>query len=576
MKSYRTAGVVLSVLFMMLFLGALAVRIWASDRSADLLGPAHVAVGQDRVYTDVNGELFVLSGRGALLARMQLEPLIYDKSPVDLRVVADGRVLLITQQPARIALCDPTTWHCSRLGQGTTSRIRTQLKVLPDEASGRLFITDAAGDQVWGQPLAGGQPRALAAKGYFSTPNDIAMDERGRLWVADSGHHRIVVLKRKGDGTWRAVRSFPADKTPARHGRDWPMMLARDGGGNWWVTQQTNAGKDGDLLVYSPDYGAVSRIDLPQDAQPTDVARLGSSMLVSDMDRFKIYRVDAVTHTVGEFGGAAFREAMRQPAEHKARYQALVGQSLIGMIAAGVLMLLTAFWASPKDKRWTPSSNAVTLDRDGSGAGETPPRALREVHWLLRPPRAERLLKWMKPALYLCPIASLAVFAIQYHLVLNAPGTSKMSPDELSHLKSMLIFMTVIIASVPFVGYSTLRCLQRRLGTDGCNLFVKLADDRQLTLMPEQLVYSASQIAYQGYVFPIKTGNGRPLYEHGELDKYVVPLLARAKRLGAWDMYRYKLGHREPAVVAGLIFIVILAVMLLATGVWQDILFDWR
>jgi NHL repeat len=570
MKKYRPAGIVLALSFMLLFLGALGLRIWASGRSADTVGPSHIAAGPDRVYVHMNGELFVLSARGKLLQRKNLAALGRGGSVIDLRVLPDGRLLLAWQRPAGIDLCDPAGWRCTPVGQGVTAKIRAQLKVLADEPSRRLFVTDFAASRIWTLPLDGGDPRPLTSAGVLHYPNDIAMEANGRLWVADSGHHRLVALESKGGGAWNEARALDTRNRLTRLGRDWPMMLAMGSDGNWWVTQPTPSGGNGDLLLYRPRDGVLSRIDIPEDGHPTDVASLGAAMLATDMDNFIVYQVDVASHAVGEFGDAAFRGVLRAAAVRKAGYRALVDQSLIGMIAAGVLMLLAAFWASPKGMRFTPVSRAAPL---AAGAAAAP--TLTEIHWLKRNPAAERMLRWTKPMVFIITIAVTVTMGWAYFYLLGGSGPSAMTPEKLKkleELKSMLLLMVFIDIAVPALVIVAMRNFNHRLGTDGYRLFVKLADGRQISLAPEQLVYGTRQILYQGYIFPVQTGKGQPLYDNAEIETYIGPLLSRAKKLGPWEIFRYQLANREPTTMIALIFVIMLLAMMYATGAWRHVL----
>lgn len=569
-KKYRPAGVILTVLFMLLFLGALGLRIWASAKSTETVGPDHIAVGQDRVYVHVNGELFVLSAQGEIHERKNIEPLVQDTSLIDMRVLQDGRLLLAKQRPAGIEVCDTRHWRCEPLGRVVTTKINSQFKAWVDEASGSLFVSDVDSFKVWIKPRANSEPQPLTTKSNFRRPNDVAMDANGRLWIADSGNHRIVAFERKSDGTWEEARSHDTRNRSTREERDWPMMLALAPDGNWWVTQSTARGSDADVLVYHPESGAQSRIELPPDAYPTDIARLGATMLVTDMEKFRIHQIDATTHALSEFGGVAFQETMKQAAERKARYLAIVDQSLIGMIAFGALMIFAAFWASPKERRWTVPATTAPL-----GASNTPAPNLREIHWLRRHPKTERMLRWMKPLSYVIPIVMIANVGYLYCLFGSCADTSVMTPDKagkLEEVEMMLLVITFFTAGIPILANAAMRSLQHRLGTDGYRLFVKLADGRQVSLAPEQLVYSARHIAYRAYVFPVQTGKGQPLYDEGEVTTYIAPLLSRAKKLGPWEMFRYQLKNHEPTLMISLIYIVMLTAMMLATGMWRRIL----
>ncbi|MHB8728110.1 MAG: hypothetical protein ACYC9K_03635 [Sulfuricaulis sp.] len=569
MKNYRPAGVALSILFMLLFLGTLGLRIWASGKSTETVGPDHIAVGQDRVYVHMNGAVFVLSADGKLLATKKIEPLIHDNSLIDLRVLPDGRVLLARQQPAGMALCDPVSWQCDPVGQGMSAKISGQFKVLADEPSQQFFITDFSSG-LWSQPFKKGEPQPLVSPDTLLYPNDIAMDADGRLWIADSGHHRLVAFERKGDGRWEKVHELEARNRLIRPGRDWPMMLAMGADGNWWVTQPTRHGGKGDLLVYQPENGAQSRIDLPEDAYPTDVASLGAAMLVTDMDKFKIYRVDTSSHVLGEFGDAAFRERMSQAAAHKAGYQTMVDQSVIGMVAFGALMMLAAFWASPKGKRLTPVLKVAPLIASGAAMP-----VLKEIYWLKRNPKTERMLRWAKPLAFVVPIVIVAMLGFQFFLLSGAAGATNLTPEKLKkleELKTLLFMLAFFILGLPIVALNSLRSLKRRLGTDGQRLFIMLDNGRRISLAPEQLVYSTQLIAYQGYIFPIQTGKKQPLYEAGEIETFIAPLLRRAKKLNAWNIFRYLVEQREPVTMTTLIFAIMLLAMMYATGMWRQLL----
>lgn len=569
MKNYRPAGVALAILFMLLFLGALGLRLWASGKSAETVGPDHIAVGQEQVYVHVNGELFILSSRGEMRQRRDIRPLVKDTSLIDLRVLRDGRLLLAHQRPAGIELCDPQGWRCAPLGRAVTANIRGQFKAVVDEATDTLYVSDFDSSRLWSGPKPDGEPQTVAGKEILRRPNDIAVDADGRLWVADSGHHRLVALAPKRDGGWEEAVSHDSRHRLARAGRDWPMMLALGPDGNWWVTQPTAYGGQGDLLLYHPEQGPRTRIALPEDAWPADLAALGDAMLVTDMDRFRIYRVDAATRAVGEFGDAAFRELMRATYARKTQYQSMVGYSLFGMIAAGVLMIAAAFWASPRERRW---SAPATPPLAASGA---PAPGLKETYWLRRNPKTEAMLRWMKPMSFVMPVLMIAAFGGIYYLFIGCADVSGMSAEQLARLdelEKMILVMVFFAVATPIVALAALRSLEHRLGTDGHRLCVRLSAGRQISLAPEQLVYSARQIAYQGYIFPIQTGKGQSLYETGEIETYIAPLLGRARKLSGWRMFRYQLEHREPTLMSGLVFAVMLTLMLWATGLWRQFL----
>ena len=572
MSPSRLARTALAVVFMLLFLGALGLRIWASTMSMDYVGPDHVAAGQGRVYVHVSGELYMLSESGTLLSVFSRDQTGLEDYPIDLRVLRDGRVLLAEQRPARMRLCDPASWTCGTVGGEVAGRLAAQYKVLVDEQAERLLLSDTESGRLWMQPLGSGHLRPLTAQKALNRPNDLALDAAGRLWVADSGNHRLVVFEITAKGARETGHSLDARHAFMREQYDWPMMLARDAKGNWWVAQPDGHGNSGDLLVYDAGKGAVARILLPEDGRPVDVASMDGAMIVTDRERFRLYRVDTATRRAAVFGDASFREAMRRLAEQKAWYRTLVQWSLYAMIAFGALMVLAAIWATPKDKRWSPRPpTAAPL-----AASDREMPKLGGVYWLKRHPKTERLLRWMAPmstALSLLIIAM--VVGMYYYLDMGAGDDA--TPERLETLaefETFMWFFVFFMAGIPVLVVLASRTMKHRLGTDGQRLLIRLADGRVASAAPEKLVYSNRTIAYKGQLFAIQTGNRQPLYADGEIDTYLAPLLRRSKKLGPLAMLRYQLDHGEPSLVFLLLYLTIQIIILAVTGLWRQMIPD--
>lgn len=453
-----------------------------------------------------------------------------------------------------------------------TDKLRNQYKVFPDRSGDRLLITDFDSDRLWSQPLPDGAPRLLLNADELKGPNDLAVDGAGRLWVADSAGRRLVVFDPAPNGGWRKRATYPARTEISRDDRDWPMMLAPAGDNRWWVTQPTPFGGRADLLVYESGKGAVERVDLPDDANPIDVASSGNAMLVTDRDNFRVYSVDPTSLAVTDFGDARFRAVLQSAADREAGYQRWTDLTLYAMIAFGALMLLAAFWATPRGKRWT---KAPTFEPLAPRAGPVP--TLSSIHWLERDPKAERKLRWIVPLLWsttLLLFVSLGLF----YLLFAPDGGAGMSPEKqakLTELTTHLLVMLTLWLGIPVVMGIALRSFRHRLGTDGHSLFVKLAGGGQLSLAPEQFVYDTRRIVYRDRVFPVKvvqTSRLQRLYQPGEVETYIAPLLARSKKLGQWEMLRYQFAHREPILMASIIYSVIAVAVIFTTGTWRYLL----
>lgn len=566
----RAAKTALAVLFMLLFLAGFGLRIWASANSSGTVGPMHVAAAADAIYVHFNSELLVLSPTGALRARQPIAALGLHDDPIDIRVLEDGRLLVAGQQPATLRLCEPSVWSCIEVAPEAAGKLRAQIKVLADVITGELTITDTAGNRVWRAPLAGGEPAALVEPPGLDHPNDLAFDDQGRLWVADSGNHRLAVYAPGETGAWALVHSLDVRPKPASPGNDWPMMLAPGGDGRWWVTQPGPAGERAELLVYHPERGAEARVALPEGADATDIARIDGGMLVTDMLRFRLYRVAGAGFEVTDFGDPALQALFDEAAAHKAEYQGLADLSLFAMIGFAVLMVLAAVWATPRGERLSPRPEAAAP----LAATAAPAPKLREVYWLKRNPGTERLLRWLEPMSYLMVVVALGALALGYFFVMPAPGADA-GPEKLAkhaEFRQLTLLLALVVGGFPVLMRIAIRSMRHRIGTDGMQLWVRFADGHQGAFRPEQLVYRGRFILYRSQAIAVQTGNRQSLYAAGEIETYIAPLLQRARKLGVLAMLRHQIGHREPVLVSTLVYVLVLTGTVVVTGAWRQLL----
>lgn len=198
---------------------------------------------------------------------------------------------------------------------------------------------------------------------------------------------------------------------------------------------------------------------------------------------------------------------------------------------------------------------------------------LNEVHWLKRNARAARLLRWVMPAAYAIVAVTLVVLGYSFYLLGSADG--HLPPEQrqrVAELMSYLSWLALLALGLPFLAGLALRSMRHALGSDGVNLHVKLSGGGQVSLAPEQLVYDARTIGYRNKLFALGAGSWQSLYEAGEVDTYITPLLARATKLNALGMFRYQLKHREPLLIAALIYGAIVIGVVIATGMWRELL----
>jgi hypothetical protein len=571
MKLSRTIATVLSVLFLVLFLSAFGARVWTSGEASRRTGPDHIAVVGERVIVHVKGELLTLSTAGTVQHRQPLAALGLQDSPIDLRALEDGRLLVAGQQPAQVRLCDPVSWQCSAVMLSAPDKVRAQFKALV-VGNQQLIMADFQGRALWRQPLAGGTAERIVDREELKGPNDLVLDGRGRLWVADSAGARLVRFDQDISGNWRHDATLDARHEHHRGQCTWPMMISVSNDGSLWVVQPDSIGKNADLIVYHPELGAQSRIALPEPA----IARLGSAMLVTDMNHFRIHRVDTVSQLVSSFGDDRFREEMRQGAESRTRYRAYSDVALTGIFVFAALMIVFAFIATPREKRWTAPARVAPPLAPASG----PSPMLSQVHWLVRNPATDRLIKYSVYGGFATSLMMLAfpfIFMHSFGFVLPDAAT----PDAMAgydKLKKLGALFLVLSVGVPLATWQATKSFKARLGTDGRRLFVRTSDGREYSFDAAQLVYSRRTIACRQHAFAVQMGNGQPLYADQEVDTYLSPLLSQARKLGPIEMLRYQFTHRNRATMVFVVFLMVVAVLIIGTGLWKEMFLpkSWR
>jgi streptogramin lyase len=497
-----------------------------------------------------------LSFEGELLGTYAGEITGLEDDPIDLRLNPDGRLLIAEQKPARIRSCDPVAWACRDITASLADQLKRQFKVLLTESQHGMLVSDARGDALWGVKGPGEEIRRLVDKDLLAGPNDLAFDDKGHLWLADTDHRRIIELLPAADGTFETGRQHSAINQLTVDERFYPMMLAPAQDGKWWVTQAAEfSDRYADLVVYDPDEGAIKRVELPGSVFATDIAAAGEDMLITDLEQFRVYRVNSRTHRVSTFGDEQFTAQMHALKAQRERYLRMSGLAMAGVLIFGILMVVAAVLATPRHKRWTRPPGLF----DPQAVAETVP-PVSGVHWLQRNPALERSLKWVELTTFVIVIVMIAGGLGLYGWMLMQAGADPVEDlkARLDELGLMLLVGGLLLAgTVPLLRYAT-RGLKHRLGSDGRQLYIQLSDGRELVVPPTELAYTHQVILYRQHSLPVQTGKRQSIYLDGEVETWLAPLLLQAERLSPLQALRHQWRHSDAllmwSVGAGVVF----------------------
>lgn len=194
-----------------------------------------------------------------------------------------------------------------------------------------------------------------------------------------------------------------------------------------------------------------------------------------------------------------------------------------------------------------------------------------DVCWLSLSARTQRLRRQAAALSLIVPL----MMGLQMWLLYTGLVRSAGHHPDAAHLQNLadarraMIGLGLILAAIPVVMANGLRRMRVQLGTDGRQLFAKLATGGLLTASGEQLMYDGCSIATGSHLFRIKTSKGQPLYETDGVESHLASLLNRATKLSRMQMLRHRMMHRESGLMSTLVIFLFCSALLIATGPWR-------
>ncbi len=575
----RNMAILLGLVFMALMLASLGLRFWATHAMLNSAGPTHIAAHEQRVLIHANDFLYELSADGHMAASHGPGLTGLDGDLIDLRILDNGQVLLAQQRPARLRACDLETWVCIKIDASLEGVIDRQFKIVSvigtgtdsstdsstdsgpassvniggGDMPGEWLLTDARGDALWQASSVNSGPVALLQSGELAGPNDLAIDDHGNVWIVDTNHRRIVEWQTIRGAALRAGRQHSTVNALTRDERHFPMMLAADGQGRWWLIQASEF-SDGkaDVVIYDPDAGPVSRVELPGSVYPTDLARSEGRMLISDLESFVVLAVDENSLQAERFGDEPFLSAMAEFEVRRKNLEGITVSSLVGLIVFAMLMIGAGIYATPKGRRITPPPSAMDFD---ATAEFTP--ATAGIHWLAKNPALQRAVRVLAVINFILP-----VLVVAGGVLLVALFRDQISMEMSSRLIILPLALVVPLVSVFLAIRHVQQLWRNQLGSDGKHIWVRLHDGRSLNIQPRDAAHNGRAVFYRNYMLPLAGGKGQAIYVDGEVDTWLTPLLREATTYTVAQALAHRWRYREAQLMTALTLVLVMAVVL--------------
>lgn len=234
-------------------------------------GTVIVPFGDDLLVVQPDGLQRVIP-----LSRFGLEREVGRLAPVSGR-----QFLALREYRASVRL--PDLLHCDLDMQ--SCEVRGRLNAGPEWASrlysfpalGRVMMVDNAAHKVVLLDESGASKASLSG---FRFPNGVFVSEK-QAYLADTNHHRIVLLDVTPDGLRRASE-YPVHKSGPH---TWPVELGRLPDGRWLVQVAGDQMGDDRLQIYSKDWAFEYQTDPFKGADMVSSALVGDTLWVGLDDR---------------------------------------------------------------------------------------------------------------------------------------------------------------------------------------------------------------------------------------------------------------------------------------------------
>ena len=520
-------------------------------------GPSALASSADAVYFVAADTLYQADADGRLHDAVPLATLGIDGVVAELAVLEDA-VLVADGDSGALHRCTIAQRACTRLTTLGTSPEGSALALGVAAEAGRLYVAETGRHQLYAHDLSGQRLYRLAIDGGLLYPNEVLWLGDGRLLVADTNHHRLLIVQDEGQGRTRVLQQIDVKNSLGR-GNTWPTAAAQDSDGNTWAINSDGLLRSGEVIVYAADGKPLQHIDLGAAADPMVLAPVANGMLLADYDNYRLQHV-GLDYRVSAFGDAALRGALQQLHGRRDHWQQVHDFS-IGMMVLFGLIGAAAVWLDAKARRARapaqrqpgvvlhPGVTARQCVADAAAQLALRPDA-QGITWV--PPNIKELRRF-QALIGLLTLGLVMLPAMMFF-------TRESIASELLLLPAGLAVFVAVIFWALFRGFRRLR-----LGTDGERLHVVDIWGRQGQGAPEEFVHTGRRLLLGRIGVPLP--NQRlALFDKAAFAAVIEPLLERTPRSNEFVIAWRDLCRGDPLAWSG----VIAAIALIALRIWLE------
>ncbi|MCW8128514.1 hypothetical protein [Microbulbifer halophilus] len=393
------AAMGLAILAMGLVLGALGVRLWANGELNRLPALSSVQGRADgRVFVALGERLFIETEGGESLSVIPLQKFGLDDFGGDFAALSDNSLILPSGPSGPLQRCSLATFSCQSLDGPDHWRADGTFKLAVDEARQRIYVADTGRHRLLMLDMRGSPISEYG--GALRYPNQLQLHD-GALAVADTNHHRLLTAPLDGDRFAENIAELSVGNWPGSGGHRYPMGLYVDRRGDRWAVVADGEMNDGAVFRVDAD-GSVRQLPMPAAADPLFPGGIGDAVLIPDTENYRIHRFALSGEREADFGSPKLVSELAALRTERQFYGRIFTGSLIALLVLAVPMLAVGLLLQRRAQhRETPATEklepdtAPAMPRFATPAAQLAQVKGRYIFWRRFTVLASGQAKWM-------------------------------------------------------------------------------------------------------------------------------------------------------------------------------------